>query len=145
MSKHVQSVNLLSIPTDVGVRSCTISSLVSVSASDFENPVLAFSLKRGSEMESYLETGVSVWINLLNSSQTNVAQYFSKKRVVDDSLLESEELEFSVIRSIGQFDSQVVSKIVISQSVFFFCEVFNVELKNMELRPLTYYMRKFNG
>jgi flavin reductase (DIM6/NTAB) family NADH-FMN oxidoreductase RutF len=116
-----------------------------VSASDFENPVLAFSLKGGSEMESYLETGAAVWINLLNSSQTEIAQHFSKRRVVEGDLLESGSKKISVIGAIGQFETEVVSKVVISQSVFFFCEVSNVELKNMELRPLTYTMRKFNG
>ena len=145
MSKHVQSVNLLSVLAEVGLRSCTISSLVSVSASEFEYPVLAFSLRGGSEMEGYLDTGSSVWINLLNSGQTNIAQHFSKKRIGESDLISRSGKKVNLTGSIGQFEGEVISKVAVSESIFFFSKVLNVELMNMAFDPLTYYSRRFNG
>lgn len=145
MSKHVQSVNLISILTGYTFRSCTISSLVSISASELENPVLAFSLKKGSEMEGLLSVGSSVWINLLNSDQAVIAQHYSKKRVgKDDPVLRIDE-RVDLVGSIGQFEVDIISTIEISESVFFFGKVSNVDLSNISLQPLTYYSRRYNG
>jgi flavin reductase (DIM6/NTAB) family NADH-FMN oxidoreductase RutF len=117
---------------------------VSVSASDLERPVLAFSLKGGSEMEGHLDAGSAVWVNLLNSGQENIARFFSMKRVDEEGFLECTGQKVSLFGSIGHFETEVISKVVVSESVFFFCRVLSVDLKNMTFKPLTYYSRNFN-
>ena len=145
MSKHVQSVNLVSTFVEKSPRSCTISSLVSVSASDVDNPVLAFSLRNGSEMASLLKIGGVVWVHLLNSNQVHLAQYYSKYRVGKNDLIFHDDKKIALPGSIGRFELKVISVNFVSESVVFFCKVLEVELSSLNLRPLTYYLRDFNG
>jgi flavin reductase (DIM6/NTAB) family NADH-FMN oxidoreductase RutF len=96
-------------------------------------------------MAGYLDTGSPVWINLLNSGQTNIAQHFSKKRIGESDLIGRSGKKVSLPGSIGQFEGEVISKVILSESIFFFNKVLNIELINMDFDPLTYYYRRFNG
>ena len=145
MSKHVQSVNLVSTFIEDSPRSCTISSVVSISASEVDNPILAFSLKKGSEMASLLEVGSVVWIHLLNSEQVHLAQHYSKYRLGENNFVFHDDKKIALPGSIGGFELNVISISLVSESVVFFCKVLEVELSSLNLRPLTYYSREFNG
>ena len=145
MSKHVQSVNLVTTFIEKSPRSCTISSLVSVSVSDVDNPILAISLKKSSEMASLLKVGSVVWVHLLSSEQVHLAQYYSKFRVGENNFVFHDDKKIALPGSIGSFDLNVISMNFISESVVFFCKVLEVELSSLNLSPLTYYLRDFNG
>ena len=145
MAKHVNSVNLLTLPCDGQLISCTISSLVSISAGENDIPVLGFSLKKGSELESKFNIGDEAFLSLLSDAQTDVALHFAQFRADNSKLLclSGDSLDFKEI--VGYFKIQLTSKIAIKSSRFFFCDVSQVKIAEVDLNPLTYHKRKFNG
>ena len=145
MAQHVTSVNLLTLPCDGQLVSCIISSLVSVSASENDIPILGFSLKEGSELETKFQIGDEAFVSLLSDSQIEVAQHFAKFREGDSELfrLSGDSLDFKEI--VGYFKIKLTHKIGFKTSKFFFCEVIKVQITDVELNPLSYYKRNFNG
>jgi flavin reductase (DIM6/NTAB) family NADH-FMN oxidoreductase RutF len=145
MAKHVNSVNLLTLPFEKGLISCTISSLVSVSVSETEPPVIGFSLKEKSELEQKLNIGDTAFVSLLSDDQIDIALHFAKFRVGANEELQvrDDSLDFKEI--IGYFKIKATHKMSLGTSKFFFCEVIDVEIITASLKPLSYYQRKFNG
>jgi len=92
-----------------------------------------------------LKVGSVVWVHLLSSEQVYLAQYYSKFRVGENNFVFHDDKKIALPGSIGSFDLNVISINFISESVVFFCKVLEVELSSLNLRPLTYYLRDFNG
>jgi len=83
MSLVSTNVSVLSCIKDHLIYGCTISSLVSVNISDKFSEIL-FVLKKESIMGSLIENNTYFSINLLNSSQKQIAEKFANSRTPDN-------------------------------------------------------------
>ena len=83
MSLVSTNVSVLSCIKNQLIYGCTISSLVSVNISDKFSEIL-FVLKKESIMGSLIENNTYFSINLLNSSQKQIAEKFANSRTPDN-------------------------------------------------------------
>ena len=83
MSLVSTNVSVLSCIKNKLIYGCTISSLVSVNISD-EFPEILFVLKKESIMGSLIENNSYFSVNLLNSSQKQIAEKFANSRTPDN-------------------------------------------------------------
>ena len=82
MSLVPTSVSVLSCVKDQFIYGCTVSSLVSVNISD-ESPEVLFVLKKDSMIGSEIAKQGLFSINLLNFSQTQIAEKYANQREPD--------------------------------------------------------------
>ncbi len=83
MSLVSTSVSIVSCIDNNKIYGCTISSLVCVNISD-EFPEILFVLKKESIMGNLIENNTYFSINLLNSSQKQIAEKFANSRTPDN-------------------------------------------------------------
>jgi len=101
MSLVPTSVSVLTCYSSDNIYGCTISSLVSVNIND-KSPEILFVLKKESIIGNLIESNKFFSVNLLNSSQKQIAEQFANNRSPDnlkDSNWEIADDNFAVLNN----------------------------------------------
>ena len=147
MSLVSTNVSVLSCIKNQLIYGCTISSLVSVNISDKFSEIL-FVLKKESIMGSLIENNTYFSINLLNSSQKQIAEKFANSRTPDnleDSTWKITDNEFAELHNARAVINCVFNRRYIDHGADIFVGNVQSYIGNDKIDGLLYDSRRYGS
>jgi flavin reductase (DIM6/NTAB) family NADH-FMN oxidoreductase RutF len=145
MSLVPTNVSIISCISNQLIYGCTISSLVSVNISD-EFPEILFVLKKDSMIGNLIETNKYFSVNLLNSSQKQIAEKFANNRSPDnlkDSNWEIADDKFAVLNNTRAVMNCVFTRRYIDHGADIFVGNVRSSIGNNKTDGLIYDSRRY--
>jgi flavin reductase (DIM6/NTAB) family NADH-FMN oxidoreductase RutF len=144
MRNYSQSVSILFVDIQENRYGCTISSLASVSINKGEPPLLSFSLRCNSFMETVISSGSLVELCILSQGMSDIAKYFAENRSVPDKrniLVAVYEALYK--ESLGILSCSVLSKQRFGQSSIYIVALEKIKVGDLNRQSLLYGQRQY--